>query len=137
MRAFLYLWRSGAPRQLWCSGSLLPRLLLLESRGSRVSGFSSRCSQALEHSLNRPGAWTQMLCATGSSQTRYQTHAPALAGGLYHRATGESPDPIFILMITKQFSGSSSLSTLPGNPQYSLMYVCTYLSIYLSSVRHS
>jgi hypothetical protein len=49
---FAELWRGGPTLQLQRVGFLLPRLLSLQSTGSRRSGFSSCGSWTLEHRLS-------------------------------------------------------------------------------------
>ena len=48
---------SGGYSSLWCAGFSLRWLLLLWSRGSRHTGFSSCGMWALEHRLNNCGTW--------------------------------------------------------------------------------
>ena len=47
----------GGYSSLWCVGFSLQWLLLLQSTGSRCTGFSSCGSRALEHRLSSCGAW--------------------------------------------------------------------------------
>ena len=53
---------SGGYSLLWCAGFSLRWLLLLQSTGSRHTGFSSCGSQAPECRLSSCGAWAQVLC---------------------------------------------------------------------------
>ena len=73
---------------LQCSGFSLQWLLLLQSKSSRATGFSSCGSQALEHSQQLSCTGLVAPPHGGSSQTSAQTCVSCIGRWiLYHRTT--------------------------------------------------
>ena len=83
---------SGGYSLLWCTGSSLQWLPLLQSTGSRRKGFSSCSTRAQQ-------LWHTGLVApqhVGSSRTRARTRVPCIGRRiLNHCATSEVPDKLF------------------------------------------
>ena len=93
---FIYLWlhwvfvavhglslaaASGGYSSLWCTGFSLWWLLLLQSMGSRHTGFSSSGLRALEGRLSSCGAWAQLLHGMWDlPRPGIEPMSPALAG---------------------------------------------------------
>ena len=65
VQAFLWLRCVGAALSLWCTGPSWQWLLLLGSTGSRVCGFRSCGTRALQLLLPGSGAQAQQLGCTG------------------------------------------------------------------------
>ena len=107
---FIYLWLcwvfvaarrlslvvvSGSCSLLWCAGFSLRWLLLLQSTGSRRTGFSSCGMRAQQLRLAGSRAQTQQLWHTGlvaprhvgSSWTRNQTCDPCIGRRILNRCT--------------------------------------------------
>ena len=97
---FLQLQRVGAILQLWYTGFSWQRFLLLQSTGSRRTGFSSCGVWAQQQQLMGSRAWVhsrgtqaQLLCGTWNLPgLGIEPMSPALAGGFLITAPpGKSP----------------------------------------------
>ena len=83
MRGLSLVAGSGGYSSLQCAGFSLRWLLLLRSTGSRLTGFSSCGSRALERRLSSCGARAKLLCSMWDLPgPGLEPVSPELAGGL-------------------------------------------------------
>ena len=100
---FLWLQRVGAILQLWYTGFSLQRFLLLQSTGSRCTGFSSCGVWAQQWQLMGSRAWVQQSWCTGlvalwhveSSWTRNRTYVSCIGRWILNHCTTREVPQIF------------------------------------------
>ena len=89
----------GGYSLLWYAGFSLQWLLLLQSTGSRLKGFSSCGSWALEHRLSSCGARDELLCGMWDLPgPGLEPVSPALAGRFLITAPPGKPDSHTFMM---------------------------------------
>ena len=125
---------SGRYSSLQCAGFSLWWLLLLQSIGSRCTGFSSCGLQVLECRLSSCGARAQLLCSMWDLPgPGLEPVSPALAGGCL---TTVPPGRPCCLFYTQYFVSLNSillscpLPLPPDNHQF-VLFICESVSVLL------